>query len=186
MKKLAILVVFLVVSAAIVLAVGQYETVGAMKSLPMGVQAQARWGLETSPGWEEFDNSGEVKFLQVESTAAASAAGSGVILDGSIGESIVEIQTVKQIRATGVDWTLENKGPNDVWVVAAGLSGAGFNRKIASGASSSFTMNMDGGGYNYVVVDCEGGGQTQLSVKAKISGTDAKTVRGKSMLVIWF
>jgi hypothetical protein len=186
MKKLAILVVFLVVSAVLLSAVGQFETVGTMKSLPASVYRQARWGMEPSPGWEEFDKSGDVKFLQVENTAAASPAGSGAVLDGSIGERIVEIQTVPTVRASSVEWSLDNKGPNDVWVVAAGMDGAGFNRRIAAGASSSIRMDMDGSGYTYVVVDCEDGGKTQLSLKAKVAGTDAKTVRGKSMLVIWF
>jgi hypothetical protein len=186
MKKLAILVVFLVVLTVLASAEGQFETVGTMKGLPSSVQTQARWGMETSPGWEEFDNSGDVKFLQVENTAAASPAGRGAVLDGSIGERIVEIQTAPTVGASSVEWSLENKGPNDVWVVAAGMDGAGFNRRVAAGASSGITMDMDGSGYTFIVVDCEGGGETQLSLKAKAAGADAKTVRGKSMLVIWF
>lgn len=186
MKKLAFLVVVLIVSAVLAGAVGQYETVGVMKSLPAAVRTQARWGMETSPGWEEFDSSGDVKFLQVENTAAASSAGSGAVLDGSIGERIIEIQAIPTIRANVVDWSLANKGPNDVWVVAAGMDGAGVNNRIAAGASSSFKMDLDGSGYTYIVVDCEGGGETQLSINAKMAGTDAKTARGKSMLVIWF
>ena len=168
-----------------VTAVGQYETVGVMKSLPAGVQSQARWGMETPASWTEFDKSGDVKFLQVQNTAAASPAGSSV-LDGSIGERIVEIQAEANIRAAVAEWSLENKGPNDVWVVAAGMQGADFNRKIASGASTGFLMELDGSRYTYIVVDCQGGGKTQLSIKAKLAGTDAKTTRGKSMLVIWF
>jgi hypothetical protein len=186
MKKLFVLVVFLVATVVLVTAVGQYETVGAMKSLPSGVQAQARWGMEFSASWKEFDNSGDVKFLQVEDTAAASAAGRGAVLDGSIGERIIEIRAEPNIRAAAVEWSVENKGPNDVWVVAAGIDGAGFNRKIAAGASSAFTLDLDGSRYSYIVVDCHGGDQTQLSVKATMAGTDAKTTRGKSMLVIWF
>jgi hypothetical protein len=186
MKKLATLVVLLIVSATLAMAVGQYETVGAMKNLPAGVQAQARWGMETSPGWEEFDGSGDVKFLQVESTAAASPAGRGSVLDGSIGESIVEVQAVANIRAATVEWKLSNKGPNDVWVVAAGMDGAAVNRRIASGASSTLRMDLDGSGYSYIVVDCERGNETQLSINANIAGTDAKTARGKSMLIMWF
>jgi len=185
MKKLAVLVVFLVGTVVLVTAVGQYETVGVMKSMPAGVQSQARWGMEPSPGWEEFDNSGDVKFLQVEDTAAASPSGSSV-LDGSIGERIVEIQAEPNISAAVAEWSLENKGPSDVWVVAAGMQGAGFNRKIASGASANFSIELDGSRYTYIVVDNQAGGKTQLSVKAKLAGTDAKTARGKSMLVIWF
>jgi hypothetical protein len=186
MKKLAFLVLFLIVGLALVGAVGQYETVGAMKSLPAGVQVQARWGMETSPGWEEFDNSGDVKFLQVENTAAASPAGRGAILDGSIGERIVEIQAQPNIKATEVEWSLENKGPRDVWVVSGGMEGAAFNMKIAAGASSNFKMELDGSRYSYIVVDNQGGGKTELSIKGKIGDTDAKTARGKSMLIIWF
>jgi hypothetical protein len=185
MKKLAVLVVFLMGAVVLATAVGQYETVGIMKSLPASVQSQARWGMETSPGWDEFDKSGDAKFLQVETTASASPSGSSV-LDGSIGERIIEIQAESNINAAVAEWSLENKGPNDVWVVAAGLQGADFNRKIASGASTSFSMEMDGSRYTYIVVDNQGGGETQLSVKAKLAGTDAKTTRGKSMLVIWF
>jgi hypothetical protein len=186
MKKLAVLVIFVVGAVGLVTAVGQYETVGAMKSLPSGVQAQARWGMEPPASWAEFDNSGDVKFLQVEDTAAASAAGRGAVLDGSIGERIIEIRAEPNIRATEVEWSLQNKGPNDVWVVAAGMEGAGFNRKIAAGASSAFTMDLDGSRYSYIVADCHAGNKTQLSVKAKMAGTDAKPTRGKSMLVIWF
>lgn len=185
MKKLAVLVVFLVFSAALLSAVGQYETVGMMKDLPAGVQSQARWGMETPASWAEFDKSGDVKFLQVQSTVAASPTG-GSVLDGSIGELIVEIQAEPNISASVAEWSLENKGPSDVWVVAAGMQGAGFNRKIASGASTDFSMELDGSRYTYIVVDNQGGGKTQLSVKAKLAGTDAKTTRGKSMLVIWF
>jgi len=107
-------------------------------------------------------------------------------LDGSIGERIVEIQAEPNVRAAVVEWSLQNKGPNDVWVVAAGMRGAGFNIKIAAGASSTFKMDLDGSRYTYIVVDNQGGGKTQLSIKAKVAGTDAKTTRGKSMLVIWF
>lgn len=185
MKKLAVLVVFLMGAVVLVTAVGQYETVGVMKGMPAGVLSQAQWGMEPSPGWEEFDKSGDVKFLQVETTAAASPAGSSV-LDGSIGERIIEIQAQANIRAAVAEWSLENKGPNDVWVVAAGMQGSGFNRKIASGASASFSIELDGSRYTYIVVDNQGGGKTQLSIKAKLAGTDAKTTRGKSMLVIWF
>ena len=186
MKKLAVLVVFLVGAVVLVTAVGQYETVGAMKGLPPGVQAQARWGMESPASWKEFDNSGDVKFLQVQDTAAASPAGRGSALDGSIGERIVEIQAEANIRAAVAEWSLENKGPNDVWVVSAGMHGAGFNRRIASGASASFSMDLDGSRYTYIVVDCDGGDKTQLCIKAKLAGSDAKTTRGKSMLVIWF
>jgi hypothetical protein len=185
MKKLAVLVVFLMGAVVLVTAVGQYETVGMMKSLPATVRTQARWGMEPSPGWEEFDQSGDVKFLQVETTASASPSGSSV-LDGSIGERIIEIQAEANINAAAAEWNLQNKGPNDVWVVAAGMQGSGFNRKIASGASASFSTELDGSRYTYIVVDNQGGGVTQLSIKAKLAGTDAKTVRGKSMLVMWF
>jgi hypothetical protein len=186
MKKLTVPAILLVATAALVTAVGQYETVGAMKSMPSGVQVQARWGMETPTGWKEFDNSGDVKFLQVEDTASASPAGRGAVLDGSIGERIVEIRAEPNITAAVVEWSLQNKGPSDVWVVAAGMDGAGFNRRIAAGASSTFKLDLDGSRYSYIVVDCQDGDKTELSMKANMAGTDAKTARGKSMAVIWF
>jgi len=40
--------------------------------------------------------------------------------------------------------------------------------------------------YTYIVVDNEGGGKTSLDIKAKCGEIDARTTRGKSMLIIWF
>jgi hypothetical protein len=187
MKKLAFLVVFLIGTAALVLGEGQYETVGAMKSLPQFVRAQSRWGVQTPANWKQFDKSGDVKFLQVQTTAPASAAGHGSVLDGSLGERIVEIQAEPNARGPQVvEWSLANKGPNPVWVVAGGLSGAGLNGRVSAGDTSTFTLHIDGSGYSYIVVDNEGGGKTQLSVTAKIGNVEAKTTRGSSMLIIWF
>jgi len=56
MKKLAVLVIFMVITGALVTAVGQYETVGAMKSMPPGVQAQARWGMQPPPAGRNSTN----------------------------------------------------------------------------------------------------------------------------------
>ena len=134
--------------------------------------------METPASWKEFDASGDVKFLQLQDTAAASLAGRGSVLDSSIGERIIEIQAEPTINATVVEWSLENKGPNDVWVVSAGIKGAGFNMKIAAGASSTCKIDLDGSRYTYIVVDCQAGKKTQLSVKAKMAETDAKTARG--------
>jgi hypothetical protein len=186
MKKLAFLVVFLTGAAVLVIAVGQYETVGAMKNLPQFVRDQSRWGVETPANWRQFDQSGDVKFLQVQTTAPSSAAGRGSVLDGSLGERIIEVQAEPNARGPQVQWSLANGGPNPVWVVAGGLAGAGLNRRIAAGDSSTLTLPMDGSGYSYLVVDNEGGGETELSVTAEVGNVEAKTTRGKSMLVVWF
>ena len=186
MKKLAFLVVFLIGAAALVIGVGQYETVGAMKDLPQAVRSQSRWGVQTPADWKQFDQSGDVKFLQVQTTAPASVGGHGSVLDGSLGERIVEIQSEPNARGPQVEWSLANKGPNPVWVVAGGPSGAGFNLRIAAGDSKKFTFPVDGSGYTYLVVDNEGGGKTELSLSAKISNIEAKTARGNPMQIIWF
>jgi hypothetical protein len=167
MKKLAFLVLFLIGAAVFITGVGQYETVGAMKDLPQFDKDQSRWGVPTPADWKEFDQSGDVKFLQVQTTAPASAAGHGAVLDGSLGERIVEIQAEPNARGPEVDWSLTNKGPNPVWVVAGGLAGAGFKLQIAAGDSQTFTLPMDGSGYTYLVVDNDGGGKTELGLSAK-------------------
>ncbi len=186
MKKLICMVLFLLVGAAFVFGVGQYETVGAMKDMPRSVQAQSQFGVGIAADWKEFDKSGDIRFLQVQTTAPASPAGSGSILNGSHGERIIEIQAASSIKGKEVEWKLTNKGSNPVWVLAGGLSGKSFNLRINGGASSIFKLDMDGSGYTYLVVDSEGSGKNQLDVSAKIGDTDAKTARGKSMVIIWF
>jgi peptidoglycan hydrolase-like protein with peptidoglycan-binding domain len=186
MKKLAFLVLFLIGAAVLITGVGQYETVGVMKDLPQSVKDQSRWGVPTPADWKAFDQSGDVKFLQVQTTAPASAAGHGSVLDGSLGERIVEIQAEPNARGPEVEWSLANKGPNTVWVVAGGMSGAGFNLQIPAGDSKTVTLPMDGSGYTYLVVDNDSGGKTELDLSAKIDGVEAKTTRGASMVIIWF
>jgi peptidoglycan hydrolase-like protein with peptidoglycan-binding domain len=186
MKRLAFLVLFLIGAAFLTTGTGQYETVGAMKDLPKFDRDQSRWGVATPADWKEFDQSGEVKFLQVQTTAPASAAGHGSVLDGSLGERIVEIQAEPNAKGPDVEWILTNKGPSPVWVVAGGLSGAGFNQQIPAGDSRTFTLPMDGSGYTYLVVDNDSGGKTELDLSAKINDIEAKTTRGSSMVIIWF
>ena len=60
--------------------------------LPESVQKQSRKDAVESETWKKFDKSGQVKFLQVQNTAAASKAGTGAKLDGSIGERLIEIK----------------------------------------------------------------------------------------------
>jgi hypothetical protein len=183
MKKLTFLILFLIVATALVTAEGQYE---AVKGLPQDVKAQSRWGAEIPADWKQFDESGDVKFFQVEHTAPASPAGHGSVLDGSLGERIVEVQAEPNIRGREVEWKLANKGPKPIWVVAGGMNVSKLNLKIEAGASSTFKMPVDSRGYAYLVVDNEGGGKTELTINAKIGDTGAKTARGKSMSITWF
>ncbi len=183
MKKLSFLMLFLFVAAAAATAAGQYE---AVRVLPQSVKAQSRWGVQMPADWKEFDKSGDVKFLQVQTTAPASPAGHGSVLDGSHGERILEVDAEPNVRGTEVEWTLANKGPNPVWVVAGGMMVSKLNVKINAGGSATLKMPVDARGYSYIVVDNEGGKKTQLSVAAKIGDAGAKTSRGKSMVIIWF
>jgi len=184
MKKLFILVLFLIAAAVLIGAEGMYETVGAMKELPASVRSQAQYGVDLPANWKDFDKSGDLRFLQLQTTAPASPSGRGAMLDGSMGERIIEVQAAPKIKGKEVEWKLENKGPNPVWVVAGGMSGAGLNIRINAGASSNFKVDMDGSGYSYLVVD--GGGKTELGISANVGDTSAKTSRGKSMKVLWF
>jgi hypothetical protein len=186
MKKLFILVLFLIAAAVLIGAEGMYETVGAMNELPASVRSQARFGKEMPDNWKDFDRSGDLQFLQLQATAPASPAGRGAALDGSMGERIVEVQAAPKIKGKEVEWKLENKGPNPVWVVAGGMSGAGLNIRINAGASSIFKVDMDASGYSYLVIDNDGGGKTELGITATVGDTSAKTSRGKSMKVLWF
>ena len=58
-------------------------------SMPDTVASQTRKDFEPTEEWLKFDKSGEVKFLQVQATAAASEKGTGEIFDGSIGEKLI-------------------------------------------------------------------------------------------------
>jgi hypothetical protein len=151
------------------------------EELPESVKKQSRKDEVETEIWKKFDKSGPVKFLQVEDTAAASKKGTGAKLDGSIGERLIEIKVDPAIKGDKVVWSLENKGPSEVWVVAGGTEPVKIEAKAKTDLE---TPLVDG--YCYIVVDNEGGKETQLSIKATCGETEAKTARGKSMTVIWF
>ena len=183
MKKLSFLILFLFVAATMLSAAGQYD---AVRNLPDSVSAQSQWGVELPADWKEFDKSGDVRFLQLQTTAPASPARTGSVLDGSRGELIIEVDAAPHVTGSEVEWTLANKGPNPVWIVAGGMIVSELNIKINAGASKTMKMPVDSLGYSYLVVDNEGGKKTQLDIKAKIGDTSAKTSRGSSMVIIWF
>lgn len=153
--------------------------------LPEFVQQQSRKDAKEPEVWKKFDKSGAVKFLQLETTAAASAVGSGAKLDGSAGERLVEIKTLPEVTCDAILWTLENKGPSAVWIVAASNVDA-FAPVMLDPAASKELSTPVKEGYAYLVVDSEGGKQTTISIKAKCGETEAKTVGGATMLVSWF
>ena len=183
MKKLSLLILFLFVAAVMLSGAGQYE---AVRGLPASVKAQSRWGVELPTNWKEFDKSGDVRFLQLQTTAPASPDGRGSVLDGSHGERILEVDAAPHVAGIEVEWTLANKGPNPVWVVAGGMIVSELNIKINAGASSTVKTPVDALGYSYLVLDSEGSKRTELGIKAKIGDTSAKTSRGKSMVIVWF
>lgn len=149
--------------------------------LPDSVMMQSRKDAKESAGWEKFDKSGQMKFLQVEHTAPASVP----VLDGSYGERLIEVKVDSAIEGQKVAWTLENKGPFAVWVVVTSDGKMEYPLKIEAEASETLeTTLMDG--YSYIVVDSVGGQETSLTIKAKYGDTDAKTVRGKNITVIWY
>ena len=165
----------------VIVAIGLLCQITFAEELPESVQKQSRKDKVESKTWKKFDKSGQVKFLQVEHTAAASGTGAGAKFDGSLGERLIEIKVDPAITCDKIAWSLENKGPSDVWAVV----GAAEPVKIEAKAKADLEVPLVEG-YCYIVVDNEGGGKTQLSIKAKCGETDAKTARGKSMTVIWF
>ncbi len=154
--------------------------------MPQNVQKQSRKGVVPPDDWKKFDKSGQVRFLQIQTTAPHSEAGKGAALDGSAGEMLIEIHVDPAVKAAEVDWSLKNKGKSPIWVLAAGGADAGLPIKIESKATVTLKTTLDKDHYTYIVVDNEGGGKTSLDVKAKCGDVDAKTARGKSMLIIWF
>ncbi|MQY76779.1 MAG: hypothetical protein GH155_04035 [Spirochaeta sp.] len=176
MKKLLYVLVLVVVGMAMLGCAG----------LPKTVQSQSRKGVVESEAWKKFDKSGDVKFLQVQTTVPKSDEGTGVLLDGSLGELLVEVQVQPGVEGTESVWSLKNKGPSTVWIVAAGGSESAFPISIDKDQAVELTTMLDKDRYTYLVVDNEGGGKTQLDLAAKCGGTDAKTTRGKNMTVIWF
>ncbi len=155
-------------------------------SLPKFVLSQSKKNWVPPASWKKFDKSGKVKFLQVQTTAPASPAGSGSKLDGSIGERLVEIKVDPSVGSKVVKWNLKNSGKSTVWVVAAGGMVGSLPVAIAPGKTVSITTNLDKDNYTYIVVDNEGGKKTTLGISAKCGEVKAKTTRGKSMKVVWF
>ena len=176
MKKLLYVLVLVVVGMAMLGCAG----------LPKTVQSQSRKGAVETEVWKKFDKSGDVKFLQLQTTAPKSEEGTGALLDGTYGERLLEIMVEPGVKGTEVVWSLKNKGPSTVWIVAAGGSESDFPISIDKDQTVDLTTLLDEDRYTYLVVDNEGGGKTQLDLAAKCGGTDAKTTRGKTMTVIWF
>lgn len=153
--------------------------------LPESVQKQARKDEQESAEWQKFDQSGLVKFLQVEHTAAASDTSAAAQLDGSIGERLVEIKIDPSLTVETLVWHLENKGPGTVWVVAA--SDDSVPDALAVQPESAIDVNVKVvDGYCYLVVDSDGKKQTAVIIKAAAGETVAKTVVGKDMRIEWF
>jgi hypothetical protein len=154
-------------------------------TVPKTIKEQSRKNAKESPTWAKFDKSGQIKFLQVQTTAPASKAGRGSKFDGSLGERLIEIKVDPAVKATAVEWSLKNEGENTVWVVAAGVADVNLPISIAAGALMKLNTTLDKEHYTYLVVDNENGGTT-IEVKATCGEIGAKTARGKSMTVIWF
>ncbi len=188
MKRWIYCILIVMVAMALVSCAGQTKVekpqpqeVMEEEMLPEIVMRQSRKDAKESEAWKKFDKSERVKFLQVEHTAPASAP----TLDGSYGERLIEVKVESGIEGQKVEWTLENKGPHAVWLVATSDGEMEPSVKIAADASISLeTMLTDG--YSYIVVDSVGGQETTLTIKAKYGEADAKTVRGKNMKVVWF
>jgi hypothetical protein len=153
--------------------------------LPESVQKQSRKDAKEAEEWTQHDSSGLVKFLQVQSTAAASPADSASKLDGSVGERRIEVKVDASIQADVIAWSLENKGPGAVWVIASSDDGIAEAIEIQAEATVELEVKlMDG--YCYLVVDSDGKNETTVSIKAAVGEDAAKTVRGKDMVVVWF
>ena len=155
-------------------------------TLPDSVASQSRKDFEPTEEWAKFDKSGEVKFLQVQGTAAASEKGTGMALDGSIGEKLIEIKTEPMQADAMVEWSVKNKNENSVYVVATSCEGLEVPYEIKGNATTEFKTMLGEEGYGYIVVDSENGGKVEVEFKAKAGGKDAKTTKGSSMKVLWF
>lgn len=173
------------VCVVVVLSFTSLPFVATAEELPESVKSQMRKGSKESEGWDKFDKSGPAKFLQVQHTAAASEAGSADKLDGSFGERLIEVLLDSSVEADAVAWTLENKGPGTVYVVASSDGELKESVAIEAGASAEVSTKVVDA-YCYLVVDTDGRDETTLSIKAKAGETEAKTVRGKSMSILWF
>jgi hypothetical protein len=154
--------------------------------LPKGVKGQSRKDVVQPETWNKFDKSGQVRFLQVQTTAPGSEAGKGSSLDGSLGERLIEIKVDPDIQDSVVEWSLTNEGKSTVWVVAASKPDTALPLSIEGKGSAILRTSLDKDRYTYIVVDNEAGGKASLDIKAKCGGKDAKTASGKSMSVVWF
>lgn len=155
-------------------------------SLPGFVQDQVRKDADESEGWKEQDSSGPIKFLQVQTTAPASDKGTGMVLDGSYGERLLEILTVPAKPGTEVIWSLKNKGDSDIYVIAAKDSPLDLPITVPGGEEVEVSDVFDDEGYTYLVFDNEGGGGITLEVRAAVGEESAETTRGKYMKILWF
>jgi len=142
MKKLLYVLVLVVVGMAMLGCAG----------LPKTVQSQSRKDEPTTEAWKKFDKSGDVKILQVQTTAPKSDAGTGALLDGSYGERLLEIMVEPGVKGTEVVWSLKNKGPSTVWIVAAGGSESAFPISIDKDQAVELTTLLDEDRYTYLVV----------------------------------
>ena len=187
MKRLIQCILITIVTIGLLSCVSQTSVAekSGTEGLPESVQKQSRKDAVETEVWKKFDKSGQVKFLQVQDTAPASEAGTGVKLDGSAGERLIEIKVDPALEQKMVEWSLENKGPSAVWVVAASQSDDTVPVKIEAKASATVKTTLTDD-YCYLVVDSEGGGKTTLNIKATCGETEAKTTRGKSMTIVWF
>ena len=156
------------------------------QDVPESVQKQSRKQAVEAEEWKKFDKSGEVKFLQIQTTAPASISNKGSVMDGSPGERLVEIKVASTVKGSTVEWSFKNKGPGTVWVVGAGMTEAALPVQLKKGESAAITSKLDKDRYTYIVVDNEGGKETTFDIKAKCGGMPAKTTRGKSMRIVWF
>ena len=105
-------------------------------------------------------------------------------MDGSVGERLIEVKLDPSIESESIAWTLENKGPGTVWIIAKSDNLEKVVEIKAEGSADVETKVVDG--YCYIVVDSDGKDETSLTIKAKAGETDAKTARGKNMNVLWF
>jgi hypothetical protein len=84
-----------------------------------------------------------------------------------------------------IAWSLENKGPGVVWVIASSDDGVAEAVEVQAEATVELEVKlMDG--YCYLVVDSDGKDETTVSIKAAAGEEAAKTVRGKDMAISWF
>ena len=153
-------------------------------SLPDRVSEQSRKDFVPTEEWKAFDSSGEVKFLQVQTTAKASDAGTGMSLDGSMGEMLIEIKTDPVLADTEIIWKLKNKKDHPLYVVAVSPEGAEIPFTAPAGETTEYKAMLDAEGYGYIVVDSDAAGEVEIT--ASVGDKEAKTTRGSTMKVLWF